>query len=551
MRPLKCGLACVVLLGGMCALLPAAFAQTQTDSVTIGVNESRRVNTSAEPDPEGVGIPYSQVLRDTRPPYEKLFSDIKLGARQETKVGSGGAKFDAHFFNGPGLNIPLVSPGGAPRHSVLKIGRFYLDIRSISAAVLYSDNVNLTTTDARDGAIAIVRMGLIGIFQLTDNVRLSLAGTLIYLPFRNRIGIAGFGIDDAFADLADTPLARAQLTYNLEVGRWDVQAFDYFEARHRRIGLETDFDFFNGVAFPEQDRAGRYVFGDGTVLPPARGGRFEGDGTINSSLIELRNIVGFSAGRVLPTVTHVELGANHTTYWYHGNTGLVPNSRDAVYAIAQSERENLRFKPYASYRADRYNYDPNWNHEVRGGIAGPVTGNIDVLGEGGYFWSDNRLRSTTIWRGRIRHTIGPFTYHQFEYFRTVTEPVRDLEESYRYQIRQILGPYLFGEAYALRSTFEPLDRTDAGSLEDRFGARLTSDLGLRTTARAGFAYSHIEIRNPAADHADAWRMRFELRYRHTEDLQWLLTYQYQTVTSSRSRGTYEENLVILSVTKYF
>lgn len=326
----------------------------------------------------------------------------------------------------------------------------------------------------------------------------------------------------------------------------------FFEARHRRIGLDEDFDMFNGTAFPDEDRAGRYVFRDGTALPPENGGLNGGrNGRISASLIELRNVIGVSAGRVLPTVTRIEMGANHSDYWYNGNRGLVPNSRDSAYALAQSERENLRFRPFASYRTHRFNYDPDWNHEVRGGMSVPITDNVDASGEAGYHWSDNLARNVTIWRGRIRHTPGPLTFHQFEYFREVTEPVRDLEETYYYQFKRIIGPYLFGEAYASHSTFVPLDRADLGSIEDRIGVRFSSELGLRTTARAGFVHSNIRIGKPRPERVEAWRARFELSYRHSQDIQWLLTYQYQIVDSTRPTRSYEENLVILTLTKYF
>jgi len=542
MRTLQRGLACALLLTGACVW-------AQNDGVTIGVQESQR-SVNSEPDPDSAGIPMSKILRDTEPPYESAFQDIKLGSREQAKIGSGGTLFETHLFYGPGFNIPLIRPGGRPEHAQIKIGRFYLDVRFFSASVLLSDNVSLTNP-RKSGAIAIMRLGAIGIYQLTDSVRLSMAGTLIYLPFRNKLGIAGFGIDDALAEFEYTPLAQAQLAYNMEIARWDVQVYDEFQIAHRRIGLDEDYQLFNGIGFNEEDRAGRYVFGDNTALPPAGGARRDLNGSLSASLIEMRNVFGFSAGRLLPTETRVEFGANHSDYWYQGPHGFLPSSRNAIYALAQSERENLRFQPFASYYADQYNYDPNWNHELRAGIAGPITENLDILGEAGYHWSDNLLRNTTVWRARLRHTLSPYTYHEFEYHRVVTEPVRDLEESYFYRLHQILGPYLYGEAYANRASFEPLERGRFSSVEDRVGVRLTANLGLHTTGRFGVTYSNIRLQNPTQDRLEAWQVRDELIYKYAPTVDFILTYQYQNVSSSRPMDSYHENFVLLTVTKYF
>jgi hypothetical protein len=549
MHPFKCGLVCVLLLGGVCFWQPDALAQSE--GVTIGVDESRR-SAKSEPDPEGGGIAYSKVLRDTDPPYENVFRDVKVGARKDTKLGPGGAHFETHLFAGPTFNIPMIRRGGAPRNAEVKIGRFYLDARFLSASLLYSDNINLTSKNPKEGAIAIMRLGAVGIFQLTDNLYFSMAGTVIYLPFRGKIGIAGFGIDDALADLEAAPLARAQLAYNMEFAKWDVQVYDDFKISHRRIGADLDYDLFNGTGFDEEDRAGRYVFRDKTVLVPASGGaRRNQDGTLSTSLIDVGNTLGFSAGRMLPTDTRMEFGANHSDHWYHGDHGFLPSSRDAVYASLQSERESLRFQPYASYHANKYDTDQGWNHSVRTGLAGPLTDYIDILGETGYHWSDNYQRSGTLWRARVRHTLGPLTYHDFEYRRTVTEPIRDLEESYKYSIRQVLGPFLYGEAYAARSHFEPLDNRDVGSLEDRVGIRLVANAGLRTTVRASITYTHIQLGLPTHDRQESVRPQLDISYKLAKDIQILLTYRYQYVSSSRPLSNYDENVVFLTVTKYF
>ena len=44
------------------------------------------------------GVPYSDIIRDTEPPYEGNFRNLRVEQGVETKLGQGAAEFHANFF---------------------------------------------------------------------------------------------------------------------------------------------------------------------------------------------------------------------------------------------------------------------------------------------------------------------------------------------------------------------------------------------------------------------------------------------------------------------
>ncbi len=498
-----------------------------------------------------IGIPYSEVLRDTEPPYEDMFRDVKLRGTLPVKLGEAGAKFHANFFQGLSVRTPL-SRGLRPETSELKLGNFYVDVISLSGSALYSDNVDLDEVDRDDGAIAILRLRLGALLQLGDNFRIGVVGAFIYLPLKNVFGVAGFGVDDPLAQFDYSPLFQAQIAYDMYVGQWEIELIDDFRVRHRRFGANLDFELFDGVTFDEQDQAGRFRTRS-QGFSTGSGVRRRND-RLGTNLLETRNLVGVYATRMLPTVTRVELGAFHENRWYandRNDTLNLPNTYDYAFANLISERESLRFKPYARYRVDKYDYDENPDHWLRGGIHGPVTEYTHLLGEVGYFWSgDNNAESYT-WRVRLEQNPTPLIYHALQYSRSVTEVDRDIEDQWLYRLRYKINDELHAELFGSLSHFEDLDKTDSGGDESRAGLRFTWNIGQRTHLQWGAVYSKIENDRPTAADTETWTARASIQYRHTQSLDSRLTYQYQTHDSSRPLDSYYENLVLYTLTKYF
>jgi hypothetical protein len=224
--------------------------------------------------------------------------------------------------------------------------------------------------------------------------------------------------------------------------------------------------------------------------------------------------------------------------------------------------------------------------EVRTGVHGPITENLSFLGDVGYYWQTDGSYTTYLARLRLRHIINPLTYHQLEYFRglgglyqvyedAVTYVPHmlssyggdsylypELMDTISYRLNHIFAEDLTGQLYASMGNYiDARTGRDTGS-ENHVAARLNYALGERTTLRVSGAYadirngdnSNVGDDNNAGDYNE-WIGRVEVFHFHTDSLQTRLIYQYRdrhADTHSDTPGsTFWENLVVLSVTKYF
>jgi hypothetical protein len=531
----------------------STFAQNQqseelnpTEKLDVGIPQ-RPGATQPESGEEGViGLPYSQMLQDTEPPYDRMFRDVRIGGGLEERLGPADLFMSTRLMRGPRFNAPLFSRGVRPEDAEIKLGRFYLDFRAVSGGLIYSDNVTLREDDPRSGVIGILRLTMAASLQITERLRIATYGTLVYLPFQNKIGIAGFGFRDPFARFEAAPSWRTQLTFDWKAGHWEFEAIDDFRVRQRRFGALGSFDLFDGERFDEEDRAGRFVFGDRTRTGSARqsNARFE-------EFYEARNLVGAVAHRLLPTETRLTIGAFHSDMWYFSSSANdLPHSRDSAYVSLDSERESLRFKPFARYRVSRRDSE-DWDQEAHVGFRGPITENLRLLASGGYFNGGQSEKETYLARARLRHTPGPYTFHQLEFHRGITEPEGGLETSWYYLLRQVLGPDLYGEVFAFKADFDNLRRARAKGEEWRAGVRVTYNLGKHTTLRTSATYAKFDYEGSRAlGDYDAWIGRAELFYRFTHSFHGRLVYQYQTRDSTRIGESYDENFVGVHFIKY-
>ena len=158
----------------------------------MGLAEPRGVSKAGPVSGEdnAVELPFSQILRDTEPPYERLFRHVRLGGRVTPKVGSADALFESHLFGIPFIRTP-IDRGLPPKDADFKIGSFYLDVRELSGSLLFSDNIRLTATNREAGAISIVRLTSAATFEIGDALRLHMLATLVWFPFRGEIGKVG------------------------------------------------------------------------------------------------------------------------------------------------------------------------------------------------------------------------------------------------------------------------------------------------------------------------------------------------------------------------
>jgi hypothetical protein len=497
------------------------------------------------------------------------FASVGFHAREYAHAGNTSATF------GTGLNMrPLFGfsgglgrfRGGPPASEIFQAGPFFLRVHDVEAALLVSDNVNFTSKDAQWGAIAQLKMRLSAILQISPAWRLTVSGSIIYLPFVNEFGVEGFGLGDALGFIAEErfrPVTHMQLAYNSHWADWNVQFVDDFSVNYFNMSGEFD-GFVRGFEQPggihAQDEAGRYVFANGTTIPNQSVDQRQRDGLDIRTFLSLQNTVAGTASRMLPTETRLTFGANHSDVWFHSGwdagtngLGLSNYSVDRVFAVLRNERESMRFKPYAFYDAYRYNYDPNWTHQAGGGIDGPVTDYTFFRGEAGYSWSDASLGSTEFYTLKLINHLTPLTRQEISYSRVITEPVREILDTYRYAISQVLGKDLFGRMYVQRSVFMPDQAGVFESVEDRGAARIIYRPVEGHTLVLGGSYAENRFANPSRDRETTWEARAEFRYQYSRTLLLTFLYRYQNIDTKRALSETDtaENLWLLTARRRF
>ncbi len=520
------------------------YFQDKPESDTDDMNV-RQAESSQSP---LVEVPYSRVFKNTDDQID-LFKETHVTS-VEPRFGSGGVKVEGGILSGK-AGLPFTGKGRfRTEDAEIKISNFYMDIRSISAAMLYSDNVTQNEFHRRSGTLLALRLDFAVLMPLTERLRISAAGAFLYLPLKNR---AGFALYDNLKMFEYSPLFRAQIAYDVNVSNWEVEFMDDFRIDQIPFDFQLSYSYFDG-AFVEGQREGRYAYGGGAAAGGARVyedrspyGRFE------PGLVRARNTVGGRASRLLPTETRVEFGAYHSDFWYlngdHSFLGL-PQTGDWAYALAKSERDNMRFKPFAMYRAIRYNYYKDWEHEVKGGVEGPITRNIDFYGAVGQRWLSLN-QSETIWDIRVRHQISQYTSHSIEYTQDVTEPDRDLGEHWIYRISQILGDGLLADFYGSYGNFEDLDGNGTSSDEWRAGMRFTYTPSPRTTLQVAGTYTHYDYMRAGGPDNTVWRARFFGSHKLTPTFEAQVQYEFTDRTSLRKGDSYYENFGSVSLIKYF
>ena len=333
----------VTLLSAICALfLFIMVAEAQTDNLNIGINETTGNSQQPVSDSSAnYGIAYSSVLRDMSLTSPEPVQPIRGGISDTSTIGpNGGLRLFGDFSQFDHISLPFTY--GTISRKQLHLGRFDFHVISLSASMLASDNIYGREDNAQTGAIAIVRARVGVQAQLTDRLVFNTELHLFYLPFINRGGIAGFTGKSPIGDLAFNSLGGSELVYNGELAKWDLAVYNVFSINAIRAGANLQYSVDYGFSSPrESDQAGRYVFADGTDIPPSGNSHFSYENGGNAFLA-LHNSTGLILSRVVPTETKLEFGAEHTISWYDGDHGLVPHSADLIYASAESVRDNLR-----------------------------------------------------------------------------------------------------------------------------------------------------------------------------------------------------------------
>jgi hypothetical protein len=501
-------------------------------------------------------LPNDEIIRTSGSSYQNMFYSVGEGGRFEANAGN--LQVQAPDLLQTTLAYQDTLPNSMTgTNAEIRVGRFYYDFTSLSAAVLYSDNVNWSQTNRQGGVISAVTLRGVAMIQLLDNLRLAASLGVVYFPITSKIGVEGFteGTAAARLFLGNNENTRAQLTYDLKAGEWDI--FLYDQVRATQALFADQFNVTVAAPFDDEDREGRYAF----YAPnsSAAGGQevrvndeLQQNGRNNATtFVYANNQVGATISRLLPTDTRLRVGAYRLDYWYLGeNNAFMPASAQVAFVDLHSERENLRFKPFASYEVFQYG-NHRWDQEALGGIRGPITENLELTGAVGYFVGGRPGQNSTVSYVQLNHQIGPLTSQAFSYRRDVTAPVQDLEQSFSYELRQRLGPHFTVVPFVVYATYDDPLNTGTGTKELRGGTVFTSDPSAKTSIVFGGIYTRVQYTTGSLMTWYRWSALAQVKHHLTDSLVASLTYQYQDRDSTEAGDSFYENLVMLNLTKYF
>ena len=494
--------------------------------------------------PPTPGVRYSKIFRNTGAPYTDPLNPAVVTPALKTESVEGHATIGLPAFN---ASIPILQRGFEPQDADLKFGPVFFKLQGLSAAALWSDNINLSETNRESGTIAILTISGSIIAQLTEGLRVAVSGSFVYLPLQNEAGIAGFGLFGPYLlGFDDEPIVRSEITWSTIIGGWNVVFADDF-----RIGIgqfsnnvRDDAILFNGGGFNGYDQAGRYIF-RAPQNSAGSDGRNRNESS-DTSILYYSNVISAQTDRLIVAKTRLRFQASHENLWYNqGNRGL-PSLRDQINISLVSERENLRFKPFVLYQALRTDLQDSFEHTIRAGVNGPITEQMQLHAEAGYYFGNSR--DSFLWGISIRHQAGPYTEQSIFYSRAVSSFHDEIHQIAGYNIRQIIGPKLIADAYFLHDDVQDLSGEGFTRTEYRSGLRLSIHAGPRTNFILTGTYALVDS---ADSQSTTLTGLAEVSHYFTDSFLARLTYQYQKNDSDSPGESYYENLIYLSLTKYF
>jgi hypothetical protein len=490
-----------------------------------------------------VGVRASTLFRNTGAPYTDPLNT--LTANPSLRAGS----VDASVTLGLPIHasFPLLQRGFEPQNADLKVGPFFFKLHSLTGAILYSDNVNLTETNRESGTIGIVSLTASVIAQITEGVRIAVSGSFVYLPFQGEAGIAGFGVFAPYLlGLDEEPILRSEVVWDTNIRGWNVVFADDFHIGLGRFSdnIRDQAILFEGGGFDKYDRAGRYIF---RAPVDQNAGFRRTNRDRNENFVYYSNIVSAQIDRLLPTQTRLRVQALHENLWYNqGNRGR-PTLRDQITVSLVSERENLRFKPFFVYQALKTDLYDQFDHIIRFGIDGPITDQLKLHAEAGYYFGQQN-QDSVLWAINLVHLAGPYTQESVFFRRTVSTFHQEIDEAFGYNIHQVLGPKLFADAFISHDRITGIDSNALSRTEWLTGIRLNFLPGPRSNFILTGTYENVDA---DFEKYEIWTGRLEWDQNLTDTLVARLIYQYQQNNSNLPRGSYEENLVYFGMTKYF
>lgn len=481
----------------------------------------------------GMGTTDENAAKDAVAAYDNLFKEVGQGYRLPYTAADSEGSLAVRPGLQPTFRTGILQWQYRPDTADIKIGNFYLDFRALSGALLFTDNKWLTATNRQSGVISKISLEVLGVYQIEDRFRVAYGIQIAYLPFANKIGFGDAYLPFAFGF---NPHALAQVSYKIPVHNWEIEVYDTFTVATlgTRLGALPDI-FSTDVEF---DRAGRYLY----HTP------YDYNWADSDRLMEryfYRNRAGVTASTLLPTVTRFRAGFYRMDTWASESRNNLSQTSENMFVALINERENMRFKPFADYTWQHLHRPSRWTQTGYGGFTGPITDQLDFLGEMGYYHQNGTDRKRYLWSLHLAHTAGPFTRQEFDFRRSQTYPSRGLMTSLGYQLNQVIAQDLTGSLYLGRSEYEDLDDSRINNTQYRIGASLTYDINPRWSDQVTVTWARV-LRKSANDY-DVLILRNDLQYRIGAKTTANLLYQYQNRGFSNVAEDIYENLLLLTI----
>jgi hypothetical protein len=181
-------------------------------------------------------------------------------------------------------------------------------------------------------------------------------------------------------------------------------------------------------------------------------------------------------------------------------------------------------------------------------LEGPITDQLQLHAEFGGYFSGNG-HDGFLWLLSLRHQAGPYTEESLTFSRSLNAFYDEVIQGVGYNIRQVFGPKIIGEAFIWANNVYDLNGNTGYSYDElRTGVRFSIRAGPRTTFKLTGTYALIETDR---GNSSTWTGLAEVDHYFTDTLLGRLIYQYQQNDSAFFNDSYYENLIYLSLTKYF
>ena len=531
------------------AVVDQSFNQEPPNYVqgTQGLNPSHPLPADAYLNQDPTGLPYSGV-----PILDRTGGDLNnwpdfrgdlfnTGIDHPTKIGSAEGNFSISTGN-LGVNTPFIEQGAEPENADIKAGPIFIKFHDLDGLLLYSDNYQHRQTDRKSELLALIRLNLSVIAQLTDNLQFVASGSIIYLPLQNQLGFTGGSAYNALGlFLFAAPLFATQMSYDTIIAGWPVTFYDQFEVHNGSYASDAadSFRYFKGD-YLDRDENGGYILHSSRNSPTNTPSENLSP-NYDASIVYMSNQVGADTERMLPGDIRLQMGARHEDIWYNNAVRGLPPSRDQFYASLETERPNMRFNMLLSYSATYVEGYPGITQQVNAGIFGPIDDQIFLNAGAGLYVDANNHSGELFWLF-LSHEAGPYTEEQLGVSRTLSDFNDFVTTSEYYRIEQTLGPTLNATAFLEHEDSEDLINGDNASFgQELAGLNLSWQMGPLTTLNLYGIAERQDFAN--GGRTDTLTARAVLNRIVTDSLTLQLLYQYQRAFSSLSGQSYFENLV--------